>query len=388
MTSKKPRVLMLSQDVHSIPPVKGAAVEHWIDQVAQRLKNYEPTILSIAHPSLPLEEERHGVFYKRIRVSRLYTRLFRKITRLDPWPYIQRVIHEARRIDPQVIHLHNAPYFVKEIRQAFPDKVLILHMHNEKKVAQDLPIDCLAACSDYVRDFFRDQGLHTPCFATIPNGVDIQSYQPVWTNEDERSRVRRSLGLDERKVILYVGRISEEKGPDRIVEAFSHLDPTRFQLVLIGEWRQGDPEKDRRAAYAKKLEIALQEIPHKTLGVINPKEMPKVYPIGDLLVIPSRFEEPFSMAAIEAMATGVPVLALRRGGMTEYMIDGENAALLPADVDSVLMAQTIEDLMDRPDHLNQLAHNARTMVEQRFSWKHVANETERLFDDLCIRRSQ
>jgi glycosyltransferase involved in cell wall biosynthesis len=385
--SKKPRVLMLSQDVHPIPPVKGAAVEHWIDQVASRFRHYEPHILSIAHPSLPLIEERAGVSYQRIRVSGVYKRLFKKITRLDPWPYIQRVIEKARHIDPQVIHLHNAPHFVKELRRAFPEKVLVLHMHNEKKVADDLPIDCLAACSNYVRDYYCEQGLHSPCFATIPNGVDIDHYHPVWVNENPRILARDRFGLDDRKIILYVGRISVEKGPDRIAEAFAHLDPTRYQLVMIGEWRKGDPAKDKRAAYAERLEELLEDVPYCALGVLNPTEMPKIYPMGDLLVIPSRFEEPFSMAAIEAMAAGVPVLALRRGGMTEYMRDGENAVLLPADAGSELMASTIEDLFARPDYLNELAHNARKMIEQRFSWEHVAVETESLFDDLIAKRA-
>ena len=154
----KPRVLMMSQEVHPIPPVKGAAVEQWIDAVAHRLKEYEPHVVSVPHPDRPDEEVADNVHYRRIRMGRVYKRLFRKLTRIDPWSYTDRVIRHARSIGPSIVHVHNAPQFVDAIAAGLPDTKMILHMHNEKNHPVHATVDALAGCSAYIRDWYRSRG--------------------------------------------------------------------------------------------------------------------------------------------------------------------------------------------------------------------------------------
>ena len=86
------------------------------------------------------------------------------------------------------------------------------------------------------------------------------------------------------------------------------------------------------------------------------------------------------MVAIEAMAAQVPVLALKKGGMTEYMRDGENALLLDGDASAEQIAAAIRAAADTPQHLTQVAAAARAMVERRFDWQSVTAGTERLYD--------
>ena len=79
----------------------------------------------------------------------------------------------------------------------------------------------------------------------------------------------------------------------------------------------------------------------------------------------------------------MPVLALRKGGMKEYMIDRENAFLLPADVDAAALAKAIEMAAEAPrEELERMARRARAMVESRFTWAHVVRETERLYREM------
>ena len=134
--------------------------------------------------------------------------------------------------------------------------------------------------------------------------------------------------------------------------------------------------------YADQLRSLLEPVAHTVLGSLAPGRMPEIYPLADLLVIPSRFEEPFSMVAIEAMAAGIPVLALRRGGMVEYMRDGENAVLLAADAGAADIARAITKLAASPAVLQQLARAGRDMVRQRFTWEQVAARTEALYDRM------
>lgn len=380
---KMPKVLLLSQDVHPIPPRKGAAVEQWIDAVARRMDRYQPLILATLGEGQPLAEEQGNVVYRRIRMGALYKRLFKKITRLDPYPYIDRVIRIARPYAPQLIHVHNAPMFVPALRAAFPEASLILHMHNERRLETPLDIDCLVGCSAYIQNWFRKEGkwLRQPAFETIRNGVDAETYRPLDEVTRRSMKAARGIPLD-KKNIIFVGRISPEKGVDRLVEAMAQLDRERFHLTLVGEWPSADVAKSERARFAAKIESQLTGLSVSVLGSSDPSGMHRIYPLGDLMVIPSRFEEPFSMVAIEAMACGVPVMAFKRGGMVEYMRDRENALLIDPDISAGELSRSIAAALDDPVLLQRLSAQGRDCVEANFTWEHVVAETQSLYDRL------
>ena len=377
-----PSVLMLSQEVHPIPPLKGAAVEQWIDTVAHRVSGYVPHVVSVPHPALPDSQVVDGVRYQRIRVGALYNRLFRKITRLDPWSYVDRIVAYAESVEPDIVHVHNAPQLVPRLKAGLPGARLLLHMHNEKPV-QSLPeIEVLCGCSRYISDWFRRHGVRAGRFVQLPNGVDVAAFHPGDANARAAARARFDVPR-ERFVVLYVGRISPEKGPDLLVEAVRRLDPRRFHLVLAGEWPQGDPRRSARVVFAESLRARLAGMPVSVLGHFAPGAMPEIYRLGDLLVVPSRFEEPFSMVAIEAMASGLPVLALAKGGMKEYLADGESALVLPAEADAAALAAAVESAAGAPTgRLAAMAREARLLVESRFTWAHVARATERLYREM------
>ncbi|HEX5393475.1 MAG TPA: glycosyltransferase [Rhodocyclaceae bacterium] len=375
-----PRVLLLSQAVHCIPPLTGAAVEQWIDAVAHRLPGCEPYVVSVPHPARADDEVVGGVSYHRVRIGRLYRRLFQKITRLDPWSYTDRIAAYARDIRPDIVHIHNAPHFVEPLKKGIPGARVILHMHNEKRTKLASPVDALVGCSDYISQWFQAAGLSAHRFATLPNGVDVDRFGP---QPERQMALRQQHQIPSgRFVVLYVGRISPEKGPDALVEAFRRLPQDRFHLVLAGEWPRGNAQQNDRVAYAESLKTALQGLSVTVLGDFPPDRMPDIYRLGDLLAIPSRFEEPFSMVAIEAMASGLPVLALRRGGMAEYMVHGENAYVLEPAVDATAMAQAIESCANDGEGCQSRAQAALRMVRERFSWDRVAAATASLYEQL------
>ena len=87
-------------------------------QVCRRLAGFEPHIVCIAADDYPDEEQRDGIFFHRIRMGRLYKRLFQKITRIDPWSYAGRAAALIDRIKPDIVHVHNAPRLTREIPEA------------------------------------------------------------------------------------------------------------------------------------------------------------------------------------------------------------------------------------------------------------------------------
>lgn len=376
------RVLLMSQEIHPIPPEKGAAVEQWIEAVAQRMARYEPHLVSVPHPRRPDSEVLGGVHYRRIRMGAAYKRLFRKLTRLDPWSYTDRVLRYARAVDPAILHIHNAPQFVDAMAKGLPSAKIILHMHNEKTDQVTGPVDALVGCSAYIRDWYQARRFPARRFAVLDNGVDIAAHA-LGREPGLLRDIRNRHGVPhDRFVVLYVGRISPEKGPDLAALAAQHLDPQRFHLVLVGEWPQGDAQHSERVRYAELLRRQLAQVPHTVTGTLAPQQMPGIYALGDLLLVPSKFEEPFSMVAIEAMAAGLPVMALRKGGMQEYMSHGENALLLDAHASAQDVADAIKRAAGDPTRLAAMAEAARRLVERRFRWEQIAAATEQLYDEL------
>jgi len=281
-----------------------------------------------------------------------------------------------------LIHIHNAPQFVDGLAGKIPGARVMLHMHNEKDYPLAGRLDALVACSDYINRWFREKGVAAGVFATLPNGVDTVLFSAGRTPQlASESRARRGIPAG-RFVVLFVGRISPEKGPDLLVRAARHLDRSAFHFVFVGEWPKGDPEKSERVRFADVLRHDLQGIPCTLVDTVNPADMHLIYSLGDLVVIPSRFEEPFSMVAIEAMSSGVPVMALRKGGMTEYMVDGQNATLIDADASDVQLAGAIQAAAGNSVELHRMARAARAMVEARFTWNSVAAQTEALYDRI------
>lgn len=376
----KPRVLLVAQEVHPIPPLKGAAVEQWIDAVAHRLSRYEPHIVSVPHPARPDTEFDGAVHYHRIRIGRIYNRLFRKLTRLDPFSYIDRILRYVRSIRPAIIHVHNAPQFIDAIAGALGRSRLVLHMHNEKSDPFHSRLDALVGCSGYIRDWYRRHGVAAGRYAVLPNGVDVDLFAPAQARDAREARIRAGIPV-ERFVVMYAGRISPEKGPDLLARATRLLDPCRFHFVFVGEWPRGDPRKSERVRYAQALKRELEGLPHTIVDTVAPGDMHRIYALGDLVVIPSRFEEPFSMVAIEAMASGVPVLALRKGGLAEYMIDGQNAVLIDANASCAQLADAIRAAAV-PKRLEPIAARARKMVARQLTWQRVTEQTEIFYDAL------
>jgi glycosyltransferase involved in cell wall biosynthesis len=372
----------MSQEVHPIPPQKGAAVEQWMDAVAHRMSRYEPHLVSVPHPSRPDNEVQGHVHYRRIRMGNIYKRLFRKLTRLDPYSYTDRIIRYARSIHPAIVHVHNAPQFIDAVAHGLPEAKIILHMHNEKSETVRTRVDALVGCSAYIRRWYEARQFPAERFAVLDNGVDIAAHAAARSPQAVGDLRKRHGVPTERFVVLYVGRISPEKGPDLAAQAMLRLDPGRFHLVLVGEWPQGNPRKSERVRYAEALRERLNSVPHSLVGTVPPEEMPGIYSLGDLLLVPSKFEEPFSMVAIEAMAAGLPVMALKKGGMQEYMVDGDNALLLDAQASPADVARAIETVADQPGVLDAMAASARCLVQQRFDWNRVATATERLYDEL------
>ena len=163
------------------------------------------------------------------------------------------------------------------------------------------------------------------------NCINVKEYISANQN-NKRDELREKYNIEsEDYVFIYSGRIDVYKGVLELVNAFKKIEQKGTKLVIVGKsWFDNNMEID---SYTKKLLNASNELEDNIVftGFINPKEMPYIYQIADCLVIPSIWEEPFGVVALEGMGAKLPIIATNSGGLVE-VVDSSNAYIVDKNI--------------------------------------------------------
>lgn len=210
-----------------------------------------------------------------------------------------------------------------------------------------------------LKEHLQEQGVRTE-ITTARLGVDIDTFNPT---ADKRASKEKIHLNPEKKVIGYVGRISKEKNTDLLLEAFQKIEEQdNITLLMVGD----GPEKQTREL--KQLKNC------KVTGfVYNVQDYLKAM---DIFVMPS-LTETTSLATLEAMSTGLPVIATRVGFIKSYIIKNHNGLFFPRNSSSMLAVKISKLLKDR-EYRERLGQNARKTVAYGFSWERSINRIKRI----------
>ncbi len=202
----------------------------------------------------------------------------------------------------------------------------------------------------------------------IYNAVDESQFKP---RSQELSR--ETLGLpQETPIVLFVGNLVKEKGCDILFRAFAKLHDSSLLLVIGDGVLRGPLEK-----LATTLEINARV---KFVGVVTRERIPLYFNAADLLIAPSRIEG-HSIAVLEALSSGIPVVATRVGGNVETIIHGESGWLVrPDDEDD--LARALRALLGSPPLMRSLGEAGRTRYLQCFSEALQIRRTISIYHDL------
>ncbi len=360
------------------PAVKGGAIQMMIDGVAPFLsKNHQLTVFSILDGGLPDRETRENVDYIR----------FPRET------YRESVQKELENHQFDVIHVFNRPKNVPFYKQASPHSEIVLSLHNEmfsdhkiseedgKKAVQSSTK--ITTVSNYIKEGIvarfpeAEEKIHV-----VYSGVDLNSYPPIWSEEGQniRKKYRRKYNITNKKVILFVGRLSKTKGPHLLIKAMEHIIKEHKDAVLVitgGKWFS-DNRPNRYVRYLYELAKPLKNHVIFT-KFIPPEEIPNIFLMADIFVCSSQWNEPLARVHYEAMAAGVPLITTNRGGNKEILIDEDNGILVDNYDRHMSFVKRIQFLLAHPEYANWMAQNARSFVEQNFEFEHVAKRLEDVY---------
>ena len=163
----------------------------------------------------------------------------------------------------------------------------------------------------------REHGLRAPS-QVVSNGIDLDTFAPRQSGADDVLRTRYSLPGG-RPIILSIGRLSPEKRADVLIEAAARLTEPGALLVLAGP----GPDEDRLRSLAASRGVADRV---RFLGFVPDTDLPGLYRLADMFAIASPAELQ-SLVTMEAMASGLPVVAVEAGALGELVHAGENGFL-------------------------------------------------------------
>ena len=305
-----------------------------------------------------------------------------------------KIVEVARAYRLDIIHAHyaiphaTAAYLARQILAAggdgqVPRVITTLHGTDVTLIGSDPSYletaafsidhsDGVTAVSESLRD---DTYRHLPVRAdirVIPNFLDCEKHR---RNLDERLQARYRGADPATKLVIHVSNFRPVKRADAVMDIFRRIrDRMPARLLLVGDGP--DLSAACRRARAQGLADDVEALGEQELVV-------PLLSIADLLLLPSS-QESFGVAALEAMACEVPVVASRVGGLPEVIADGETGFLRePDDIEG--MAAVAVRLLSDPDLHRRVAQGALRAVHERFCAEEIVPRYEALYQEVLTR---
>lgn len=253
--------------------------------------------------------------------------------------------------------------------------------------------DAVIAVSEETReDILRHFDVNESKVPVIYNGIDPDEYVPT---ESPEVLEKYSINPD-KPFVLFVGRITRQKGIIHLVNAIQHLDPDT-QVVLCA----GAPDtQDIAAEMSQAVDRAREGFDGNIIWIqemVSTEEKIALYSHARVFCCPSIYE-PFGIINLEAMACETPVVASEVGGMKEIIIPGETGTLVPleqqtespfeaTDPDAFAkdLGAAINELVQDQERCDTMGKAGRQRVLNSFSWAEIAKETLGLYEKVCAK---
>lgn len=350
-------------------PVPGdGSVEICIWNIARRLAvRHKVTIVSRRAPGLPDTGEFGQVQFVRLPSG-------------TPSRYRSSVLGYLKSAGPfDLIQIDNRPQLLAAVKRQQPGTPVLLFLHSLTFVPpQSRTARCLALADAVAVNSRSLQQRLSQRFPGIPGklsvvslGADLSRFSPA--QPQDKARLRALYGIAPGFTVLFVGRIIPRKGVPVLIRAMHRLNqhvPAR--LLIAG---RGKP------AYLRRLKSLARRLGVRVffLGNIPHEHIHSLYQTADCFICPSQRHESFGLVNVEAMASGLPVIASSNGGIREIIASGHNGFLVKQYRNPAPFARRMLQISRDPALASRIGSRGRSDALELFEWQHTAELLEDLY---------
>jgi len=324
--SDQMRIAFINLSIEPYPPTDAQAISTCIQQTAQALRPLGHDVIILSRAS---GQPIYGSDVRTIpNATGSRSRLLQKARHLESrfrgldWPGQADFLRNVRKAlsrelsPPDAFIVANDFHVPKLLKRHYPGRPVLLWLHNEQRTNHRHPeeafrtVDKIVAVSGSIRNWaLRNFPITEDQVAVVHNGVNLDEFRPRQNFTMSAARPR----------VLFVGRIDEGKGPDILLSAVDRLalQGVYVTVTLVGGRQRFQGNASGADAYVQDVLRALDSLGGTSLGPVPRSDLPAVMREHDIVCIPSRANEAFSLVALEAMASGCAVVASDRGGLPE-----------------------------------------------------------------------
>jgi spore coat protein SA len=349
-----------------VPPVLGGSVEICILAIARKLaEEHQVTIVSRNHPR-----------YSQVQIEGNLTIV--RVPTNGPSKYIASVLNYLRGKHFDLIQVDNRPRFAAKIKAAFPEMPVSVFLHSLTYVTPPMTSKASAAAHLSKADLIvaNSSNLHSRLSGMFPKvkhkirkvllGVDLNRFRPP--TDEEKRKIRSKYKTGNAFTVLFAGRVIPRKGIPVLLRAMKIVRKTvrGAKLVIAGGGKKGYVQSLKREARAL-------GVPAIFAGYLPHYGIHRIYRVADCFACPSQKHEAFGLVNVEAIATGVPVVASNIGGIKEIVKSGRNGYLVDRYKEPKAFARFIVKIARDRSLALSLSENARADAVKRFGWSATAS---------------
>jgi len=408
-------LLILTADSNGgypVPAVKGGAVSTLVEHLIEDnevCEKYRLTVLSFYDE----KAQKHAEAYKKTKFSwvkvdnitkcadgllYLLVKLIfprKKATSFKSIFSLLRYIHFARKFVKnnnfeKIIIENNIPLSLVLKNNKFKTQCpkLYYHLHNVPRINAGCKevldgADGFLCVSKFVANEIQKNTnkigpVSTDKIHVLQNCIDLKTFNTD-TDVKRIQKIKNKFNIQSNeKIILFAGRLSWEKGIDKVIEALTIIEKNGInaKLLIVGSQLHGTNNKDE---YQKKLKEISAKISDKIVftGYVEQSIMKYYYQMATVSILPSMWEEPAGLTMLESMACGTPVITTKSGGIPEYV--GDSAIVLDKNKDlTKKIAEYTQELIQNKSLYTKYKNSGLNLVKTNFSSVGYMSKLQRL----------
>lgn len=288
--------------------------------------------------------------------------------------YIRKARKIVNRTDADKIIIENNIPLVRVMKNSIFKGQWYYHFHNIPRIdagcrKEFQKVTKFLCVSQFVADQITSEksaiGKIVPeKISVFYNCINTKLFKPISKNDFEIRRLKCKYGIkDSDYVLVFTGRLSEEKGPDIVLEVMKQL-PHNVKSLIVGSLIYNT---NINSPFQEKLHDLASTLGERVVftGYIDQQKLPYLYNLADVAVLPSIWDEPAGLTNIEAMACGVPVITTDSGGVPEYV---GKSKIVKRDAQIINnIVRCIDNLMCDKDEYENIREFGIGYIEDNFS---------------------